>query len=91
MEFFEESIEKDGVTHTLEEYLFGTSANVGSDWEGMFSSGSSGPQPRMLGRFFSGVVHPLIHTGYGLEFGLPGMMAEGKQSLQISTALLDMP
>ncbi|THG97402.1 hypothetical protein EW026_g4588 [Hermanssonia centrifuga] len=24
-----------------------------------------------------GFVHPLIHTGYGAEFGMPGMVAEG--------------
>ncbi|KAF8896871.1 hypothetical protein CPB84DRAFT_1781641 [Gymnopilus junonius] len=34
-------------------------------------------QPQMLSRFFSGVLHPLIHTGYGAEFTLPGMVVEG--------------
>lgn len=24
-----------------------------------------------------GIVHPIIHAGYGCEFGLPGMVAEG--------------
>lgn len=31
----------------------------------------------MLNRFLMGVVHPIIHAGYGCEFGLPGMVAEG--------------
>ena len=31
----------------------------------------------MLDRFVSGVFHPLIHTGHGYEFGLPGIVAEG--------------
>ena len=31
----------------------------------------------MLGRLFSGLLHPLIHVGYGLEFGLKGMLVEG--------------
>ena len=34
-------------------------------------------QPRMLDRFVSGLLHPFIHTGYGYEFGLPGIVAEG--------------
>lgn len=32
---------------------------------------------RMLSRFLMGVVHPIIHAGYGCEFGLPGLVAEG--------------
>jgi len=31
----------------------------------------------MLTRFFAGLLHPLIHTGLGIEFGLPGTLAEG--------------
>ncbi|OBZ73399.1 hypothetical protein A0H81_07066 [Grifola frondosa] len=31
----------------------------------------------MLNRFLAGILHPLIHTGYGCEFGLLGMIAEG--------------
>jgi hypothetical protein len=31
----------------------------------------------MFSRFVSGLFHPLIHTGYGLEFGINGMLAEG--------------
>ncbi|KAJ2926676.1 hypothetical protein H1R20_g10390, partial [Candolleomyces eurysporus] len=74
MDFFEASSKDNGISHTLEEYLFSPSANVGVK-EGLFDEDA--PQPHMLARFFSGVVHPLIHTGYGLEFGLPGMIAEG--------------
>lgn len=31
----------------------------------------------MLDRFLSGLLHPMIHTGYGAEFRLPGMVVEG--------------
>lgn len=31
----------------------------------------------MLSRFLGGAYHPYIHTGYGLEFGIDGMVAEG--------------
>lgn len=34
----------------------------------------------MLNRFLAGVLHPIIHTGYGAEFGLPGMLVEGTHS-----------
>lgn len=47
----------------LEEYLFTLEYNK--------------PPRRMLSRFLMGVVHPIIHAGYGCEFGLPGMVAEG--------------
>lgn len=32
----------------------------------------------MLCRFVDAVMHPLIHSGHGVEFGLKGMLAEGK-------------
>lgn len=31
----------------------------------------------MLSRFYARIYHPLIYVGYGLEFGLLGMVAEG--------------
>ena len=52
----------------LEEYIFAPNAN--------FVEGAT-KQPRMLTRFFSGLIHPLIHTGLGVEFNLPGIFAEG--------------
>ena len=34
-------------------------------------------QYSMLARFLAGIYHPFIHIGYGLEFGIDGMVAEG--------------
>ena len=31
----------------------------------------------MLARFLVESFHPLAHVGYGLEFGLPGLLIEG--------------
>ncbi|EIW84478.1 hypothetical protein CONPUDRAFT_151496 [Coniophora puteana RWD-64-598 SS2] len=31
----------------------------------------------MLGQYWAGVLHPMIHVGYGLEFGILGLIAEG--------------
>ena len=53
----------------LEEYLFDPKMN--------FDSTRGADQPEMLNRFFDGLIHPMIHTGYGVEFGVPGMIVEG--------------
>ena len=39
--------------------------------------GASGKQPGMLSRYLGGLLHPMIHAGYGAEFGQYGMWAEG--------------
>ena len=42
----------------------------------------------MLIRFFAGLIHPLIHTGLGVEFGLPGTFAEGaKHTLNVMISI----
>ena len=35
----------------------------------------------MLTRFLAGLLHPLIHTGLGVEFNLPGTFAEGTEHI----------
>lgn len=32
----------------------------------------------MLNRFMAALLHPLIHTGYGVEFNIPGLVVEGE-------------
>lgn len=66
------SIEKIGVSATLDEYIFSKTYNF---VEGRDAS----TQPSMLTRFLVGVIHPFIHVGYGMEFGIPGMIAEGER------------
>lgn len=34
-------------------------------------------QPDMLTRHMAAILHPLIQTGFGVEFGIPGLVAEG--------------
>lgn len=72
LEFFSDKLITNGVEKTLEDYLYSKGANFNDRAE---AAGSQ--QPEMFGRFMSGLLHPLIHTGYGLEFGLPGVLAEG--------------
>ncbi|KAI0727142.1 hypothetical protein C8Q72DRAFT_841961 [Fomitopsis betulina] len=62
-DFFSEALRGKGIGPVLEEYLFTPEYNK--------------PPRRMLSRFLMGIVHPIIHAGYGCEFGLPGMVAEG--------------
>lgn len=69
--FFIKSIEEKGVSATLEEFIFSEKYN--------FESGrDAAAQPEMLCRFVDAVMHPLIQTGHGVEFGLKGMVAEGE-------------
>ncbi|PBK66036.1 hypothetical protein ARMSODRAFT_1086932 [Armillaria solidipes] len=70
MTFFKEKISENGTASVLEEFVFSESANVDVTTNG-------NQQPGMLNRFMDGLIHPLIHTAYGLEFGLPGMVIEG--------------
>ncbi|KAH7919669.1 hypothetical protein BV22DRAFT_1040659 [Leucogyrophana mollusca] len=43
-------------------------------------------QAEMLNRFVEILIHPIIHTGYGAEFGLPGMLAEGLAQTSVHPA-----
>jgi hypothetical protein len=77
--FFCDILAKRDISSVLEEFVFSSKMNFGS-------KNSSGQHPEMLNRFLSGVVHPLIHTGYGAEFGLPGIIAEGLAQTAIHPA-----
>ncbi len=70
MTFFKEILSENGTASVLEKFVFSESANVDVTTNG-------NQQPAMLNRFMDGLIHPLIHTAYGLEFGLPGIVIEG--------------
>ncbi len=53
----------------------------------VFSPAANEPGVDMLARFFSGLVHPMIHFGHGPEFGLPGLAAEGTVPVRRIAAL----
>ncbi|KAG6811424.1 hypothetical protein H0H92_007532 [Tricholoma furcatifolium] len=74
--FFTEAVQNKGLWAVLEEYIFDERVNFGDTGKG----------PEMLNRLFDGLVHPLIHVGYGVEFGLPGMVVEGLASTAIHKA-----
>ncbi|KAG2346149.1 hypothetical protein BDR05DRAFT_878666 [Suillus weaverae] len=72
-DFFALELGKKGFARTFGEYIFAPSANYLAEPQ----PEGDGHHPEMLARFIGGLFHPLIHTGYGAEFGLLGMSAEG--------------
>ncbi|EIN04426.1 hypothetical protein PUNSTDRAFT_108165 [Punctularia strigosozonata HHB-11173 SS5] len=67
--FFVDAIKKNGAKETLETYIFSHKFNFGGK--------TAESHPHLLNRFIGGLLHPLIHTGYGIEFGIPGILVEG--------------
>lgn len=70
LKFFEEELTAKGIDKVLAEYVFSPEANIGT---------RGGPAPEMINRLLDGVFHPMIHLGCGVEFNMPGIVAEGKQ------------
>ncbi|KAG0277758.1 hypothetical protein BGZ96_002723 [Linnemannia gamsii] len=42
----------------------------------------------VLGRTFSGAFHPLIHLGYGIDFGIDAVVAEGLAMMAITSTMM---
>ncbi|KAL4064618.1 hypothetical protein J3A83DRAFT_4101231 [Scleroderma citrinum] len=78
--FFKSELLKKGLSECLEEFVLSSAANFDS----------KGEHPAMLSRFISGVIHPLIHVGYGAEFGLLGLSAEGLAMGAVHPSNLDL-
>lgn len=70
LDFFSDVLLDKGAAATLEEYIFSPKANI-------IPPAKGAPPMQMANRFVAGLLHPLIHTGYGAEFGLLGIFAEG--------------
>ncbi|KAJ7027762.1 hypothetical protein C8F04DRAFT_1121265 [Mycena alexandri] len=71
LSFFSGEIGKRGVHAALERYVFSPEANA----NGTF----------MLARFIGGLLHPIIETGLGLEFGQDFMVAQGLAQAALAT------
>ncbi|KAK0499862.1 hypothetical protein EDD18DRAFT_1152953 [Armillaria luteobubalina] len=70
LSFFKEQLAGKGTASVLEEFVFSESTNIDA-------ASKDNQQPGMLNRFWGSLVHPMIHTGNGLEFGIPGIVVEG--------------
>ncbi|OJJ62162.1 hypothetical protein ASPSYDRAFT_146077 [Aspergillus sydowii CBS 593.65] len=58
--FFQQEIQRVGVESVLKEYLFKEDENAES----------------LMARLFGGLLHPIIHLGFALEFNQPAIVAE---------------
>jgi hypothetical protein len=77
MNFFTCHVQEKGFSVVLEDFIFSPKANLGTN-ESKKAQLPVDKQPLMLSRLLAGILHPMIHTGYGAEFNLPGMIVEGK-------------
>ncbi|KAG2121596.1 hypothetical protein DEU56DRAFT_984296 [Suillus clintonianus] len=71
-DFFASELGTNGFARTFGQYVLAPSANYLEE-----PHKEKDGHPEMLVRFIGGLLHPLIHTGYGAEFGLLGVSAEG--------------
>lgn len=74
VDFFMEVVRKQGVTSAVEDYVMSEKANF-------IAGNTEDEQPEMLNRCMDGIIHSMIEIGLGLEFNLPGVVAEGKNKL----------
>jgi hypothetical protein len=73
--FFIDYLQQNTPTEALERFIFSPAYNFISDSE--VTKHDSTKHPQMLNRLLAGLIHPLIHVGYGFEFGILGQVAEG--------------
>ncbi|KAG1744959.1 uncharacterized protein EDB91DRAFT_169436 [Suillus paluster] len=83
VDFFASELGKKGFARTFGEFIFAPSANYLAEYP------EKDIHPQMLARFIGGLLHPLIHTGYGAEFGLLGVSAEGLAMTAVHPANVD--
>ncbi|KAJ7670111.1 hypothetical protein DFH06DRAFT_161096 [Mycena polygramma] len=80
--FFQENIEKHGVSATMSKYVMAPEAN--------------GNEALMLARLLGGALHPFLQVGFGVEFGQDYMVSQGLAMGAVTEAgtskiVLDMP
>lgn len=68
LEYFHRVVFELGFPTTLQEYIFSRDANYPE----------TGAPRRMVNRLLARSFNPMISLGYGLEFGIPGLVAEGR-------------
>lgn len=71
MIYFCKALSTSTPTEVINKYVFSSAYNFNANLA------SSEQQPAMLDRFLAGIMHPLIHVGYGVEFGIIQQIADG--------------
>ena len=83
LSYFSEYLRDHTPNETFERFIFSSAYNFDPDLEAndvneiKIAAEKGKKHPEMLNRLLAGLLHPLIHLAYGLEFGLPGQAAEG--------------
>ncbi|KAJ8074160.1 hypothetical protein PM082_012452 [Marasmius tenuissimus] len=69
--YFTAQLNDKPAAQVIEEHIFSSSFNFAR-------VNKNGESPEMLCRLLDVLVHSMIHVGYGVEFGIVGVIAEGK-------------
>ena len=83
LSYFSEYLRDHTPNEAFERFIFSSAYNLDPDLaandvkEVKRAADKGEKHPEMLNRFLAGLVHPFIHLAYGMEFGLPGQVAEG--------------
>ncbi|VDB98220.1 unnamed protein product [Peniophora sp. CBMAI 1063] len=81
MIYFCKALSTSSPTEVLSKYIFSSAYNYNANLA------PDEQQPAMLDRFLAGIVHPLIHVGYGVEFGIVQQIADGLAHTAIHSAI----
>ncbi|TFY67493.1 hypothetical protein EVJ58_g1578 [Rhodofomes roseus] len=73
LEYFHRVVFELGFAATLDEYLLSRGANYPE----------TGAPRHMVNRLLARSFHPMIYLGYGIEFGVPGLVAEGLAQMAV--------
>lgn len=74
LKYFHDIVLQRELPSVLEQYVFSLSANFPE----------AGAPGHMVNRLVARLFHPIIYLGYGLEFNIPGLVAEGERSVATS-------
>jgi hypothetical protein len=83
LSYFSEYLRDHAPNEAFERFILSSASNfnpdlAASDVKDIKRGADEGKKhPEMLNRFLADLLHPFIHLVYGLEFGLPGQVAEG--------------
>ncbi|KAH9974960.1 hypothetical protein BGW80DRAFT_1457912 [Lactifluus volemus] len=80
LDYFSEYLRDHAPNEAFERFVLSSPYNFGPDvpvQDINDAEKEENKHPEMLNRFMAGISHPLIHLAYGIEFGLPGQVAEG--------------
>ncbi|KAA1473981.1 hypothetical protein DENSPDRAFT_823618 [Dentipellis sp. KUC8613] len=91
--YFANYLDTHDIAETVDRFIFSPEYNYIPNLDELNArdkkNGGTGSkqQPEMLNRCLASLVHPLIHVGYGVEFGVKGQLAEDRMIIICWTGL----